>query len=84
MFRDQDFSHLPVSVATNGPRRDFPPIRPSVYDARYLRTTDLSNGSKIMTVSDPHSYVKHGLLHNGQHMIGTEFVHMCFLMDEVM
>jgi len=71
MLREPDAPPAAFSAPLkNGARRDIPRIRPSVYDARYLRTTDLSTGSKIMTVSDPYSYIKHGLLHNGQELLG--------------
>ena len=70
MHRDPTISKFAVPITNNGSGRDIPRIRPSVYDARYLRTTDLSKGSKIMTVSDPYSYMKHGLLHNGQEPFG--------------
>ena len=77
MLRDASDEPLAVLSASikNGPGRDIPRIRPSAYDARFLRTTDLSKGSKIMTVSDPYSYVKHGLLHNGQELRG-EWQHL--------
>ena len=71
MNRDPETTKFPAPVINNhGPGRDIPRVRPSVYDARYLRTTDLSKGSKIMTVSDPYSYIKHGLLHDGQEWLG--------------
>ena len=70
LCRDFRAKNLPFSVTDIDRSKKVTRIRPSVYDARYLRTTNLSEGSLSMKVSDPQSYVKHGLLHDGQQLNG--------------